>query len=105
MPFGGLSVHVQGFVPCQPFQDSPVGLPGMGVSGAVIQSDVQQPADFTGGPAGKCNQTVMGRKTKNAIVDFAAFSLEIDRVHCVLVRSFLVRNWCDGSMHENECEH
>ena len=33
-------------------------------------------------------------RIKDAIVDFAAFSLEIDRVRCVLVRSFLVRNWC-----------
>ncbi len=27
-------------------------------------------------------------------VDFAEFSLEIDRVRCVLARPFLVRNWC-----------
>ena len=27
-------------------------------------------------------------------VDFAEFSLEIDRVRCVLVRSFPVRAWC-----------
>ena len=33
---------------------------------------------------------------KDAIADFAAFSLEIDRVRCVLMRSFLVRNWCGG---------
>ena len=36
----------------------------------------------------------MSKRTKDAIVDFAAFSLGIDRVHCVLWRSFLVRNWC-----------
>jgi len=36
----------------------------------------------------------MSERTKDAIVDFAAFSLGIDRVHCVLWRSFLVRNWC-----------
>jgi hypothetical protein len=27
-------------------------------------------------------------------VDFRAFLFEFDRVHCVLTRSFLVRNWC-----------
>lgn len=32
-----------------------------------------------------------------AIVDFAALSFEIDCVRCVLVRSFLVRNWCGPS--------
>jgi hypothetical protein len=32
------------------------------------------------------------------IVDFTAFSLGIDRVRCVLVRSFLVLNWCGGRL-------
>src|SRR5712691_9408455 len=36
----------------------------------------------------------MSGRIKDAIVDFAAFSLAFDRVHCALVRSFLVRNWC-----------
>ena len=43
-----------------------------------------------------CGRTVMSGRIKDAIADFAAFSLEIDRVRCVLVRSFLVRNWCGG---------
>jgi len=42
-----------------------------------------------------CKKTVMSGRIRDAIVDFAAFSLEIDPVHCVSVRSFLVRNWCD----------
>jgi len=51
-----------------------------------------------GGPGGTrtCGQTVMSGRIKAAIVDLAAFSLEIDRVRCVLVRSFLERNWCGG---------
>src|ERR1700730_6444202 len=41
-----------------------------------------------------CNHTVMSGRTKDAIVDSAAFSLAFDRVHCALVRSFLVQNRC-----------
>jgi predicted amidohydrolase len=38
-----------------------------------------------------CNQTVMSGGIMDAIIDFAAFSVEIDPVHRVLVRSILVR--------------
>jgi hypothetical protein len=29
-----------------------------------------------------------------SFVDFAAFSFDSDRVRCVSIRLFLVRNWC-----------
>jgi hypothetical protein len=48
-----------------------------------------------------CNQTVMSGGIKDAMVDFVAFSLGIDRVHYVLKRSFLVRNWCGSSGNPN----
>jgi len=32
-----------------------------------------------------------------SFVDFAAFSFDYDRVRCVLMRLFLVRNWCGVS--------
>jgi len=52
--------------------------------------------DFTGGPGRTrtCNQTVMSGWILICFVDFRAFLFEFDRVHCVLTRSFLVRNWC-----------
>src|SRR5437879_3498657 len=31
---------------------------------------------------------------KDSFVDFAAVSFDFDRVRCILLRSFLVRNWC-----------
>jgi hypothetical protein len=34
------------------------------------------------------------RCERQIIIDFAAFSFELDRVHCILARSCLVRNWC-----------
>jgi hypothetical protein len=37
------------------------------------------------------------RENKGRDRDFAVLSLEIDRVRCVLVRSFLVRSWCGSS--------
>jgi hypothetical protein len=40
-----------------------------------------------------CNQTVMSGKIVIGPDDFAAFSSQIERIRCVLVRSFLVRNW------------
>jgi hypothetical protein len=39
-----------------------------------------------------------------AIVDFPAFLSVIDRVRCVLFRSFLVRNWCGPSAIESAFE-
>jgi hypothetical protein len=54
---------------------------------------------FAGGPGRTrtCNQTVMSGRISISFVDFPAFSFEFDRVRCVLVRSFLVRNWCGGA--------
>jgi hypothetical protein len=37
----------------------------------------------------------MSAGISTGFIDFAAFSFDSDRVRCVLVRSFLVRNWCD----------
>jgi hypothetical protein len=72
-----------------------------------------QPISFVGpGRARTCDQTVMSYRISDAIVDFVVFSLEIDLVRCVPVRSFLVRNWCGpwsvcgahGVVHEDERE-
>jgi hypothetical protein len=41
-----------------------------------------------------CNQTVTSGRIQFSFVDFVAFSSEVERVRCVLARSFLVRNWC-----------
>jgi len=41
-----------------------------------------------------CNQTVMSGGRLIGFVDFSAVLVESDRVCCVSVRSFLVRNWC-----------
>nr|WP_246583804.1 DUF992 domain-containing protein [Bradyrhizobium iriomotense] len=38
----------------------------------------------------------------NAFADFATFSFWFDRVCCVSVRLFLVRNWCGGPLVLNE---
>jgi hypothetical protein len=43
-----------------------------------------------GGQDSTCNQTVMSGRIEDAIVDFAAFSFEFDRVRCALVGMFLV---------------
>jgi hypothetical protein len=53
--------------------------------------------DFIGGPGRTrtCNQTVMSGRISVSFVDFAAVSPAFDRVRCVLMRSFLVRNGCD----------
>jgi hypothetical protein len=41
-----------------------------------------------------CNQTVMSGRIVDALVDFLAFSFELDRVRCYSFTRFLVRNWC-----------
>jgi hypothetical protein len=41
-----------------------------------------------------CNQTVMSGGISISFVDFAGFSFDFGRVHCLSLRSFLVRNWC-----------
>ena len=51
-----------------------------------------------------CNQTVKSGRITVAIVYFPAFSSVIDRVRCVLFRSFLVRNWCGPSAIESAFE-
>jgi hypothetical protein len=50
---------------------------------------------FIGGP-GKtrtCNQTVMSGRMSIEFVDFNAVSFDFDGIRCVLIGSFLVRNW------------
>jgi hypothetical protein len=41
-----------------------------------------------------CNQTVMSGRILIGFVDFAAVLLDFELVRCVLMRLFLVRNWC-----------
>ena len=41
-----------------------------------------------------CNQTVMSDGPTRSFVDFAVFWFSFDRACRVLIRSFLVRNWC-----------
>jgi hypothetical protein len=55
--------------------------------------------DFLGGPGRTrtCNQTVMSGRLSISFVDFAAFLFDFDRVRYVLMRLFLVRNWCGAS--------
>jgi hypothetical protein len=56
---------------------------------------LKTPANIGGpGRTRTCNQTVMSGRIMVRIVDFAAFSSEIECVRCDLMRSFLVRNWC-----------
>jgi hypothetical protein len=57
---------------------------------------VAQAPDFTGGPrrTRTCNQTVMSGRILIGFVDFAAVLLDFELVRCVLMRLFLVRNWC-----------
>jgi hypothetical protein len=52
--------------------------------------------DFTGGPGRTrtCNQTVMSDGRSSSFVDLTVGSSAFDRVCCVSVTSFLVRNWC-----------
>jgi hypothetical protein len=89
------SARVQAFVSFELFHTSLPDFADMGVSDAVVQSDVQPPNDLAGWSRSRtCNQTVMSDGTMVSFVDFAAFSFEFDRVRCVLARSFLVRNWC-----------
>src|SRR4051812_48433563 len=44
-----------------------------------------------------CNQTVMSGRKLARLVDFAGFSFAVDRICCVLARSFPMRNWCGGA--------
>lgn len=44
-----------------------------------------------------CKKTVMSGRIKDSFVDFPAFSLVIDRVHCVSMTPFLVRIWCGSA--------
>jgi hypothetical protein len=39
----------------------------------------------------------MSGGTSIGFVDFAAFLFDFDRVRCVLMMLFLVRNWCGAS--------
>ncbi len=39
----------------------------------------------------------MSGRIRLDLVDFSAFLSEIERVHCDLMRPFLVRNWCVSS--------
>ncbi len=68
------------------------------VSGAVIPLGQLRPytIDFFGGPGRTrtCNQTVMSGRISVGFVDFATFLFDLDRVRCVSIRLFLVRNWC-----------
>ncbi|KGJ67766.1 hypothetical protein BJA5080_01335 [Bradyrhizobium diazoefficiens SEMIA 5080] len=41
-----------------------------------------------------CNQTVMSGGIWFSFVDLAVPLFGLDRVRCILARSFLVRNWC-----------
>jgi hypothetical protein len=43
------------------------------------------------------DQTVMSGRISISFVDFAAFLFDFDGVRCVLMRLFLVRNWCGVS--------
>jgi hypothetical protein len=36
----------------------------------------------------------MSGRISIGFIDFAVYSFAFDRIRCVLVRSFLVRNWC-----------
>jgi len=56
--------------------------PGSGLSRSAIQTDVQQPADFTYEPAvlNPSNSTVMSGSVQLAFFDFATFPPVIDRI-------------------------
>jgi hypothetical protein len=41
-----------------------------------------------------CNQTVMSGRIEVSFVDWAAFSFDFDRVCCVSLQWFLLRNCC-----------
>jgi hypothetical protein len=41
-----------------------------------------------------CSQTVTSGRISIRFVDFPTFLFDFDRVRCVLLMSFLVRNWC-----------
>ena len=68
----------------------------------VIQSDVAPRLSAPEHPFSirirTCNQTVMSGRIKVSFLDIIAFSLELDRVRCVLASSFLVRNWCGARL-------
>ena len=49
-----------------------------------------------------CNQTFMSVRIKIAFVDFAVFSFGFDRGRYVLMRSFLVRNWCGCPVRDSD---
>ena len=52
-----------------------------------------------GGPADRtCNQTVMSGRINVGLVDSSAFPCWFDHVRCVLVWTFLVRNWCGSAL-------
>jgi len=51
----------------------------LGVPGPAIQTDVQQPADFTYEPA-VLNSTVMSESVQLAFIGFATFSPVINRI-------------------------
>jgi Type III restriction enzyme, res subunit len=46
-----------------------------------------------------CNQTVMSGRIRLSFVDFPAILFAFDRVRRVLMRPFLVRNWCGMRAH------
>jgi hypothetical protein len=55
--------------------------------------------DFAVGPAGlePANQTVMSDGISISFVEFTVVLLDFDRVRCVSIKSFLVRNWCSAA--------
>jgi hypothetical protein len=67
-----------------------------GVSGAVTQRSLDWFTDLIGwrGSTRTCNHTVMSGSISTSFVDFTAFSSAFEHVRRVLVRLFLVRNWC-----------